>query len=433
MRRAALAATLAAATVATATGAPGGTAAEPTDLRDYVNSGAYLADVTEATVPARTWLVTRTDAIAAERAACTAAGLPVGTTTAARRAAGTTTAPSPTAATGTATFSLGPLARRAGGARVAATSPATVVGAGAVRLATTRGRAAADAGTVWLAGGIVLRRGHRTLSLRELRVTVARGRTVRVVALVGGRRMTALTGTATARAARVDASGSFAVDRTGLRLTAAARARIRRVLRTAPPASARLATVTARAVVAQPTATTTPTDPRPADPAPDAAPTAPAPAPPTAASCAALPTRLAIVLDIDETAMSNYIDTWGDPTAGDAGQAGPAALGQSTAMAPILDLYREARRRGLAVFFITARPGIIAPQTRTNLRRVGYDAWDGLTFKNDLAAAKDAYKSAERAKVEAAGYRIVLNVGDQQTDLDGGHAERAFKLPNPFY
>lgn len=87
----------------------------------------------------------------------------------------------------------------------------------------------------------------------------------------------------------------------------------------------------------------------------------------------------------------------------------------------------------MAVFFITARPGIIELATRDNLKRVGYSAYEGLSFKNDLAAAKDAYKSVERAAVEARGYRIILNVGDQQTDLDGGHAERAFKLPNPFY
>ena len=32
-----------------------------------------------------------------------------------------------------------------------------------------------------------------------------------------------------------------------------------------------------------------------------------------------------------------------------------------------------------------------------------------------------------------AGYTIVANMGDQPSDLAGGHAERAFLLPNPFY
>jgi HAD superfamily, subfamily IIIB (Acid phosphatase) len=29
--------------------------------------------------------------------------------------------------------------------------------------------------------------------------------------------------------------------------------------------------------------------------------------------------------------------------------------------------------------------------------------------------------------------RVVVNIGDQDSDLDGGAAKRAFKLPNPMY
>jgi hypothetical protein len=43
------------------------------------------------------------------------------------------------------------------------------------------------------------------------------------------------------------------------------------------------------------------------------------------------------------------------------------------------------------------------------------------------------FKSGQRAALEAQGYRIVANVGDQESDLAGGHADRSFKLPNPFY
>jgi hypothetical protein len=38
------------------------------------------------------------------------------------------------------------------------------------------------------------------------------------------------------------------------------------------------------------------------------------------------------------------------------------------------------------------------------------------------------FKSGERAKIEAAGYKII-----QDSDLAGGAAECGFKLPNPFY
>lgn len=45
-----------------------------------------------------------------------------------------------------------------------------------------------------------------------------------------------------------------------------------------------------------------------------------------------------------------------------------------------------------------------------------------------------AFKSAQRAKMVAAGYRIVLNVGDQWSDLRGApQAEYSVKYPDPFY
>ena len=31
------------------------------------------------------------------------------------------------------------------------------------------------------------------------------------------------------------------------------------------------------------------------------------------------------------------------------------------------------------------------------------------------------------------GYDILVNVGDQRSDLTGGYARRGFKLPNPMY
>ena len=31
------------------------------------------------------------------------------------------------------------------------------------------------------------------------------------------------------------------------------------------------------------------------------------------------------------------------------------------------------------------------------------------------------------------GFLIIANLGDQASDLAGGYAERAYKIPNPFY
>ena len=43
------------------------------------------------------------------------------------------------------------------------------------------------------------------------------------------------------------------------------------------------------------------------------------------------------------------------------------------------------------------------------------------------------YKTAERTKVEAEGYTIIADVGDQMSDLEGEHSGCHFKVPNPFY
>ena len=43
------------------------------------------------------------------------------------------------------------------------------------------------------------------------------------------------------------------------------------------------------------------------------------------------------------------------------------------------------------------------------------------------------FKAPQRRNMVARGFTIVVNVGDQDSDLEGGYAERTFKLPNPFY
>jgi predicted secreted acid phosphatase len=89
----------------------------------------------------------------------------------------------------------------------------------------------------------------------------------------------------------------------------------------------------------------------------------------------------------------------------------------------------------VAVFFITGRREKERPATIKNLKAAGYDGWAGLVFRPDAAFNMTTadYKSGERAKIVEQGYTIIANVGDQQSDLAGGYAERAYKLPNPFY
>jgi acid phosphatase len=156
--------------------------------------------------------------------------------------------------------------------------------------------------------------------------------------------------------------------------------------------------------------------------------------------------RAAIVLDIDETSLSN----WPYLVANDVGRImhGPCDLpegpcgwvpwAEMAAAAPIdptLEVARLAQARGMALFLITGRPESQRSATERNLRAAGYPAWAGLYMEPDgavFASAAD-FKAPKRREIVEQGYTIVLNMGDQLSDLEGGYAERTFKLPNPFY
>ena len=143
--------------------------------------------------------------------------------------------------------------------------------------------------------------------------------------------------------------------------------------------------------------------------------------------------RPAIVIDVDDTALSTYGCM---KAAGfDRGEAQCGAKATLPAIPATRGLYRMARRHDVAVFFITGRHASARDVTRANLRRAGYESWQGLRMRPDdqPASRRDGWKARSRRAIERRGYRIVVNVGDQRSDLDGGHALRRFKLPNPMY
>jgi len=157
-------------------------------------------------------------------------------------------------------------------------------------------------------------------------------------------------------------------------------------------------------------------------------------------------TRPAIVLDIDETSLSNWrgyrLNGWARILAGPCDlERGPCgirawqAMHLATAIVPTRRLVARARELGVAVFFITGRPAQFQGETETNLREQGY-TWDGLFLLpqnfGHMTSAAD-FKAPARRRIVEEGYTIVLNMGDQESDLAGGFAERGFKLPNPVY
>lgn len=145
--------------------------------------------------------------------------------------------------------------------------------------------------------------------------------------------------------------------------------------------------------------------------------------------------KLAVVFDIDETTLSNVRHIQANdygylPKVWDAW----VAEGQATAIFPVQAVYNTAVNAKVDVFFITGRTPEGAAATERNLHQVGYETWTRIIYKPaDFAEPTRAFKIEARRKLVAEGYLIILNIGDQNSDLVGGYAERFFKLPNPFY
>jgi predicted secreted acid phosphatase len=148
---------------------------------------------------------------------------------------------------------------------------------------------------------------------------------------------------------------------------------------------------------------------------------------------AAKPRKPAIVLDIDETALFNAPcfeavdwDLSGLATCAVTGMGVPT---------PVRALYRDARRHRVTVAFITGRPEALQSITQQNLNSAGYASGFQLTLRpaTDTQDTVVPFKSGARAALEQRGFKILANVGDQASDLAGGHAKRRYKLPNPVY
>lgn len=146
--------------------------------------------------------------------------------------------------------------------------------------------------------------------------------------------------------------------------------------------------------------------------------------------------NLAIVLDIDETSLSNYNQFVEHNFAATQDQIHRSILAaDAPPIKPMLSLYNEALKNGVKVFFVTGRHASEMAATKANLLNAGYKDWSGLYLRPDdyNHASIVPFKTHARALISKQGYTIVATIGDQYSDLLGGFAKKQFKLPNPYY
>jgi predicted secreted acid phosphatase len=158
----------------------------------------------------------------------------------------------------------------------------------------------------------------------------------------------------------------------------------------------------------------------------------------------------AIVLDVDETSLSNWLEIETDDFAflpsgtctldtGDAcGDMQWELSARAEALPATLDLFITAKSLQIAIFFITGRLNRPDLQDATvkNLKQAGYDGWERLFMRpiSPPGASVSEYKTRTRIYIQDdLHYHIIANVGDQESDLRGGYADKPFKVPNPFY
>lgn len=149
------------------------------------------------------------------------------------------------------------------------------------------------------------------------------------------------------------------------------------------------------------------------------------------------PKKLAVVFDIDETVLSNY------PSIKKFNYCASVptiereiSKANGKAIPPMKALYQFAKDNKVSIFFITGRPTSLKKATLKNLKKQGFKGYKKIYFKTKPFAHDKSvalYKTKMRKDIEKQGYVIVLNLGDQQSDLTGGEAMKAYKLPNPFY
>jgi predicted secreted acid phosphatase len=171
------------------------------------------------------------------------------------------------------------------------------------------------------------------------------------------------------------------------------------------------------------------------------------------------PRKLAVVLDLDETIWCNLHKNTYEVAAVDGkpgvhfNVADELGWPRDTPHNPLLPgaraLLEKIHKLDLAVFFLSGRLESQRKRTVANFQHLGL-AGEGRMYSTDALSAVNgtlilcpeeedppegesiyAFKTRERKRLEA-DYRIILNVGDQVSDL-GDYGDRHYQICHQFY
>jgi acid phosphatase class B len=152
----------------------------------------------------------------------------------------------------------------------------------------------------------------------------------------------------------------------------------------------------------------------------------------------------AVLFDIDDTTLNTYnYEIYSNFVYNPTTNAAFVNAAVFPAVPGMVGLEQYAIDNGYTVFFLTGRPESQRAGTLANLTNVGFDVNAANVYLKDLTSpilsfcaptcSTTQYKSAYRNYIQSQGYEIYANFGDQFSDLNGGYADKSFKIPNPMY
>jgi len=155
-------------------------------------------------------------------------------------------------------------------------------------------------------------------------------------------------------------------------------------------------------------------------------------------------TTRAVLFDVDDTTLNTFsYEAYANFDFDTTSYAAFVNAAVFRAVPHMVELEQFAESLGYTVFFLTGRNILQHDVTVTNLTNEGYDVVDSNLYLKDSTASwlsscapactTTEYKSLTREHIESLGYHIVANFGDQFSDLNGGFADKTFKIPNPMY
>lgn len=145
--------------------------------------------------------------------------------------------------------------------------------------------------------------------------------------------------------------------------------------------------------------------------------------------------KFAIVFDIDDTIISTYVDNRTQEE-----YIRPIGL-MKDVYNTVINAKNFSGNNMFDVFFVTARPVVFRKETEMTLKNHGFNKYKTLYMRNldirKLQSKKKLdenecvcfYKERARADIEQKhGLKVLLTIGDQETDMRGGYFIYAWKI-----